>query len=48
MDKVRFYTNVLIEQLNVIHQRVKDGDITPNQTAKDIKRIAHKLTQLNK
>ncbi len=47
MDKVKFYTKGLIEQLNVIQQRVSEGDITPNQTAKEIRRITKKLTEIN-
>ena len=48
MEKVKIYQSIMIEKLNTLYERVKDGDITPNQTAKDIKRIAHKLTKLNK
>ncbi len=48
MDKVKLYNKTLIQQLNTLRQRIKEGDITPNQTAKDIKRIANKLTQVNK
>ena len=47
MNKVKLYNKQLIDQLSVLRQRIKEGDITPNQTAKDIKRIANKLTQIN-
>jgi len=48
MEKVKIYQSIMIEKLNTLYERVKDGDITPNQTAKDIKRIARELTKLNK
>ncbi len=48
MDKIKFYNKSLVEQLNALRERIIEGDITPNQTAKYIKRIANKLTQLNK
>lgn len=48
MEKVKIYQSIMIEKLNTLYERVKDGDITPNQTAKDIKRIARELTRLNK
>ena len=47
IDKLKFYRQACVEQLFELHQRVKDGEKSPNQTANDIMKIANQLKKLN-
>ena len=47
IDRLKFHRQVCVELLCALHQKVKDGEQSPNQTANDIMKIAKQLTKLN-
>mgnify|MGYP001123586074 CR=1 FL=1 len=46
-EQITFYNRVFTEQLQSLSQRVSEGELSPNTTAKEIARIAKALTKLN-